>query len=134
MVGLLGDAQLEMGPRSKKARFGFTQAEHNKDYFISVANSLSNICSGKYREHSYLDKRTNKTYKSLSFWSKALPSLNEFYSNFYNGKVKIVPSDLSLLTPLALAHLVSQDGSRGTAKGLYICTDGFTHADVKLNI
>jgi len=46
-------------------------------------------------------------------------------------KVKIVPLDLSLLTPLALAHWVMQDGSRGTSKGLYLCTDSFTHDDVK---
>lgn len=37
----------------------------------------------------------------------------EFYTKFYDGKVKIVPSDLSLLTPLALAHLIMQDGARG---------------------
>lgn len=24
-----------------------------------------------------------------------------------------------------------QDGSRGTSKGLYLCTDSFTHSDVK---
>jgi LAGLIDADG DNA endonuclease family len=24
-----------------------------------------------------------------------------------------------------------QDGSRGTSKGLYLCTDSFTHEDVK---
>lgn len=142
---LLGDGQLEMSPRSINARFGFTQAEFKRDYFISVANSLSSICSTKYREYSYLDKRTNKTYKSLNFWSKALPILTEFYFNFYNtssqvqnlesgarsGKVKIVPKDLSLLTPIALAEWISQDGSRGSSKGLYLCTDSFTHADVK---
>jgi hypothetical protein len=62
----------------------------------------------------------------------------EFYTKFYDGKVKIVPSDLSLLTPLALAHLIMQDGARGPtckarggAKGLYICTDAFSHDDVK---
>ena len=57
--------------------------------------------------------------------------LNEFYFTFYEGRVKIVPLDLSLLTPLALAHWVMQDGSRGTSKGLYLCTDSFTHDDVK---
>ena len=57
--------------------------------------------------------------------------LNEFYTKFYDGKVKKVPSDLSLLTPLALAHLIMQDGSRGSSNGLYICTDSFTRADVK---
>ena len=30
--------------------------------------------------------------------------LNEFYFSFYKDKVKIVPADLSLLTPLALSH------------------------------
>jgi len=64
---LLGDGKLEMPPRGVNARFGFTQAESQKDYFMSVLNSLSSICSGKYREYSYLDKRTGKTYKSLNF-------------------------------------------------------------------
>ena len=128
---LLGDGTLEMSPRSVNARLGFTQAESQKDYFLSVAHSLSGLCSSKYREISYLDKRTGKTYKSLNFWSKALPMLNEFYFNFYVGKNKRVPSDLSLLTPLALAHWIMQDGSRGTSKGLYICTDSFTYDDIK---
>lgn len=128
---LLGDGKLEMPPRGVNARFGFTQSEFQKDYFISVCNSLSNICSGKYRESSYLDKRTGKTYKSLSFWSRSLSMLNEFYHNFYVDRVKIVPKDLSLLTPIALAHWVMQDGSRGTSKGLYLCTDSFSYADVQ---
>ena len=102
-----------------------------KDYFVSVFDSLSILGLGNYRESSYIDKRTNKTYKNLNFWSKALPLLNEFYTKFYDSKVKIVPSDLSLLTPLALAHLVMQDGARGSSKGLYICTDAFSHKDVK---
>ena len=35
------------------------------------------------------------------------------------------------MTPLALAHWLMQDGSRGTSKGLYICTDGFMLEDIK---
>lgn len=72
---LLGDGKLEMAPSGVNSRFGFTQSEYQKDYFISVCNSLSNICGGgsslqgsrKYREYSYLDKRTGKTYKSINF-------------------------------------------------------------------
>lgn len=60
-----------MSPRSVNARFGFTHAK--KDYFISVFDSLSSLGSGNYRENSYIDKRTNKTYKNLNFWSKSLP-------------------------------------------------------------
>ena len=121
---------MEKAARGVNARFGFTQAEYHRDYFISLLNSLSGICSGKYTESSYRDIRTGKIYKSTSFWSKALPMLNEFYQKFYVDKVKIVPLDLSLLTPLAFAHWVMQDGSLGTSKGLYLCTDSFTHKDV----
>jgi len=128
---LLGDGKLELPPRGTNARFGFTQSEGHKDYFLSVCNSLSSICSGKFREHTYVDKRTGKSYKSLNFWSRALPMLTEFYSLFYLNKVKRVPEDLSLLTPLALAHLIMQDGSRGTCRGLYICTDSFILTDVQ---
>jgi hypothetical protein len=54
---LLGDGRLEMPPRGINARFGFTQSEAQKDYFIFVNSLLS----------SYVDKRTGKTYKSLNF-------------------------------------------------------------------
>ncbi len=64
---ILGDGKLELPPRGINARFGFTQSEGHKDYFLSVCNALSMICSTKYRESSYVDKRTGKTYKSLSF-------------------------------------------------------------------
>lgn len=128
---LLGDGKLEMPPRGVNARLGFTQSEYNKEYFISVCDSLSKISSGKYRESFYLDKRTGKTYRSLSFWSRSLPLLNEFYYNFYVDKVKRVPQDLSLLTPLALAHWLMQDGARGTSKGLSLCTDSFIYTDVE---
>lgn len=64
---LLGDGQLELPPRGINARFGFTQSEGHKDYFISVCNALFMICSTKYREYAYVDKRTLKTYISLSF-------------------------------------------------------------------
>jgi hypothetical protein len=64
---LLGDAQLELPPRGLNARFGFTQSLAKKDYFLSVFFFLSEISSGKYREVSYLDKRTNKTYTNLNF-------------------------------------------------------------------
>jgi len=43
--------------------------------------------------------------------------------------VKVVPTDLSLLTALALAHMIMQDGSLSTSGGLYLCTDGFTPED-----
>ena len=64
---LLGDGSLELPPRGLNARFGFIQSESKRDYFLSVLNSLSPISSGKFRESSHLDKRTNKTYTNLNF-------------------------------------------------------------------
>ena len=127
---LLGDGKLELPPRGVNARFGFTQNEGQKDYFIFVCNSLSMLCSAKYREIEYIDKRTGKTYKSLNFWTKALPMLTEFYHLWYSNKVKQVPTDLSLLTPLALAHWVAQRGL-WQGKSLYLCTDGFDLLDIQ---
>ena len=128
---ILGDGKLEMAPKAVNARFGFIQSEDKKEYFLFVLDKLSILCSAKYREYSYFDKRTNKTYKSLNFWTKSLPILTELYNIFYFNNVKVVPKDLSLLSPVAFAHWIAQDGSRGTSRGLYICTDSFTKEDVK---
>jgi hypothetical protein len=38
--------------------------------------------------------------------------------------------DLSLLTPLAFAHWIMQDGSFSSG-GLILCTDSFSNADVQ---
>lgn len=136
---LLGDAKLELPPRGLNARFGFTQSLDKKDYFLKVLNSLGELCSGKYREYSYLDKRTGKTYTSFNFWTRALPVLNEYYLNFYSpvepslgrgNKIKVVPQDLSLLTPIAIAHWTMQRGIPYNGS-LYICTKGFNLGDVK---
>lgn len=83
------------------------------------------FCSSYYRTYTYKDPRTKKEYKNLNFWTKYLPIFTEFYNLFYSKKIKIVPQDLSLLTPLALAHWITQDGAKATSGGLYVCTDLF---------
>jgi hypothetical protein len=80
---------------------------------------------------SDLDQRTGRIYTNLNFWTKALPELNEFYFNFYSGKEKRIPLDLSLLTPLAIAHWVMQDGFKVISGGLYLCTDVYSYIDIK---
>ena len=47
-------------------RYAQSQTD-KKDYFLSLLNSLAEICSGKYRENFYLDQRTGKTYTNLNF-------------------------------------------------------------------
>jgi hypothetical protein len=64
---LLGDGKLEMAPRALNARFGFTQSEDKKDYFMFIINSLYPLFNVKFRESTYFDKRTNKMYTNLNF-------------------------------------------------------------------
>jgi len=95
-------------PQLQNSILPFRWARNYSTWRVTQHSSLENlklnpwfVCSGKYMETSLNEvKRTGKIYKSISFWSKALPMLNEFYQNFYVDKVKIVPLDLSLLTPL----------------------------------
>jgi hypothetical protein len=62
------------------------------------------------KSRSFLDKRTNKTYSSISFATLTLPCFNHYKSLFYSEKnKKIVPSSAygeinQLLTPRGLAY------------------------------
>lgn len=84
-----------------------------------------------YSTYSYSNKRTGNTYISLRVWTRALPLFTEFYYLFYINKVKSIPDNLSLLTPLALAHWIMQDGAKGSSRGLFICTDLYTPEETK---
>lgn len=128
---LLGDGKLELLPRAKNARFGFIQSFSQEPYFLMVWNILSHLTSSNYKVYDYFDERTGKKYSSLYFKTRALPLFTEFWSMFYVDGKKIVPADLTLFTPLALAHLLMQDGSFGTSGGIYICTDAFTPEDTQ---
>jgi hypothetical protein len=64
---LLGDAKLELPNRGVNARFGFIQSQKYQDYFIQFYFIFETFCSSPYRTYNYLDPRTKKEYKSLSF-------------------------------------------------------------------
>lgn len=131
---LLGDAKLELPPRGINARFGFTQSVKHSEYFYSFYNIFNNLSfcgAAGPRTYSYEDERTGNIYISLSFVTLAFPIFTDFFNAFYQGPIKIVPFNLiELLSPLALAHWIMQDGSLGTAGGLYLCTDAFNPEDV----
>jgi hypothetical protein len=98
----LGDGNFELPRRGINARFNFTQSLKFQDYFLHLYSIFTQASlTNKYRTYAYLDKRTGKVYTSLSFKTLARPILTEFYVMFYLNNVKIVPLNLSLLTPLA---------------------------------
>ena len=129
---LLGDGSLEKLLKSKNARFKFSQTIKARDYFLQLYSIFKPFFTLNYSfaNYSYLDKRTDNTYTTLSFTTRALPLFTEFYSQFYSNTIKQVPESLVLLTPLALAHWIMQDGSfHKNSKGISLCTDNFKPSD-----
>jgi len=108
MIGLLlGDGHIQS--RNGNSRFIYAQSslrEHHLNYFNHVYSMFKPFLSKEFeaKSRSFIDKRTNKTYSSISFTTFTLPCFNHYRNLFYNNK-KIVPSNINqLLTPRALAY------------------------------
>jgi hypothetical protein len=118
---LLGDGYL--------TRNGSLQVEHCLDqaaYTFWLYQMLQPIAGRSPTLVERYDRRTDKTYRSVRFYTKTV--LKSFRGLFYCGRQKVVPSGLKeLLDPLALAVWFMDDGGRGarTPKGLVINTSGF---------
>ena len=70
---LLGDGYLEMAPRAKNARFVFSQSPKYEEYFMALYLMFFDYCSNTFQKYEHLDCRTNKTYITYSFKTRALP-------------------------------------------------------------
>jgi len=119
---LLGDAYLYPN--------GTLQIEHCLDhaaYTIWKYERLQCIAGRQPTIVERYDRRTNKTYRSMRFYTKAV--LKELRSSFYRDRKKIIPSNLGdLLDPGAVAVWFMDDGGRGarTPKGLVFNTSCFS--------
>ena len=107
--GLLGDANLTLQHKNAWGKIEHSKAQelyvlHKKEKLFNLTNNV------KYLER--FDKRTFKIYYSCKFELLSNPALNEFYHLFYKDKIKIIPDDLSLLTPLAIAIWYMDDGTK----------------------
>lgn len=123
IVGLLlGDAYLY--------RNGTLQIEHclnHAEYTFWKYERLKSIAGKQPTMVERYDLRTQKTYRSMRFYTKAV--LKDFRISFYSGRKKIIPSKIGeLLDPLALAVWFMDDGGRGarTPRGLVFSTSCFS--------
>lgn len=110
------------------ARLGFSQSESNSMYVWYVFTILSPYCFSYpvYRVRKY----QGKLLYTLQFFTRALSGFTELHSLFYPKGVKLIPKDIySLLTPVALAHLIMGDGA-ARKHGLILCTDSYTIFDI----
>ena len=76
------------------------------------------------------DKRTEKTYNRLRFFTKTSLIFNEFYFLFYDPvtKKKKVPINIcDFLTARSLAYWICDDGQyvkkNGITQGIVLCTE-----------
>jgi hypothetical protein len=104
---LLGDAHIVRRSSTSNSRLVFAQtAVLHKEYFNYVLNMFLPFCADNYTPQSVInrDKRTNKSYSSISFTTMQLPCFNEYREMFYALNVKKVPENIyELLTPRGLA-------------------------------
>ena len=133
---LLGDGHIQKRSINGNSRFIYGQSSlrlHHLNYFNHIFNLFKSFLSKDFilKDRKFLDKRTNKSYSSVSFATLSLPCFNYYRSIFYNSdNVKVVPMNIeSLLTPRGLAYWIMDDGSLQN-KGLHLNTYGFTHEGI----
>ena len=130
MVGLiLSDAWVIFdSTRSKNALLGFKQSLSHFSYLWFLFNLLSHYCAS----YPILVTGIRKGIKTfgLQFKTRSMPCITELYYLFYLNKVKIIPDNIyDLLTPIALAHWIMEDGVSYKGKGLGLATDSYTIQD-----
>ena len=127
---LLSDGWLTLSKGSKNPRLGFKQSLNKSSYMWDVFSVLSPFCQSLPK--FLVNKRNNKVYFGLNFFTRSLPCFNEYYSLFYKDNKKIIPcfEDIYyLLTPVALAHWIMGDGQKREL-GLVLCTDSYDITEV----
>lgn len=129
IIGILlsdGWVQRKIGWNS---RIGFKQSMKNFEFFWNVYTHLS-LLSSNYPSLSNNIKR-GKLFFSISFHTRQLICLNEFYCLFYNDiKIKSIKPELyHYLDYISLAYWIMGDGSKRN-KGITLCTDSFSYKEV----
>jgi hypothetical protein len=127
---LLGDGHLQC--RNGNSRFIYGQSslrKHHLNYFNHIFDLFKPFISKDFvpKSRTFINKRTNISYKSISFATLTLPCFNYYRNLFYNkDNKKIVPLNINqFLTPRGLAYWIMDDGSLQN-KGLHLSTYGFT--------
>lgn len=133
---LLGDLNVRKKSISHNAHLYFVQGLIHEGYILHLYELFKDFCysATKYSDPKP-DRRTGKIYSSVYFYTYSLPCFNKYHELFYVNGVKKIPLNIGdLLTPLALAYSIMDDGSLHKDNGLYLCTNAFTLEEVELLI
>lgn len=129
---LLGDMNIGK-PRKQHptCRLALVHSIKQKELFMKKVEILGDFM-GEYKEYSYLDNRTNKTYLTIRGNSKSHKIFNHIYNKLYINNTKTITQEyLDMIDhPIALAYWFMDDGSNSGT----IATNGFTINEVELLI
>jgi hypothetical protein len=125
---LLGDGCL-----AKHGRFPRLHVKHK-----SAHRALAELKYEVFRDltsmalHEFDQKLAKKLYPCVQFATRTSAALSEWHARFYQSGKKIVPKDIaSLLTPLALAVWLMDDGASDYA-GVTFQTHSFRDSEVEV--
>jgi hypothetical protein len=135
---ILGDAHMRKFNISEgakgNARVRFLQSKSQSDFIYHLYDLFKDYCASPPKENFSVIKESGNTRYNISFATRNLPCFNDFYSLFYNNRVKVVPQNIEdFLSPVVLAYWIMGDGS-WTGYGLKLHTNNFTKDEVNLLI
>ena len=112
---ILGDSYI-----TKSGCLQIEQSAKQKEYVYWKYEQLKSIVSGKPKKVTRYDKRTQRTYSSYRFYTRAL--FKQLRKEFYSIEKKSIPLTIQnyLKAPVTLAVWYMDDGGRGanTEKGV----------------
>ena len=100
---LLGDGHIQRRSLKGNSRFIYGQSslrEHHLNYFNHIFDLFKPFISKDFvpKSRTFIDKKTNISYKSISFATLTLPCFNYYRNLFYNSNnIKIVPLNIQFL-------------------------------------
>ena len=137
LVGiLLGDASFQTDTKGEKYRLRVSQSEGRKEYLFHLYDLFQNLCTSPPVRYEFMDPRNPlKKYFRWSFATTQQSCFRFYGKQFYNGKVKKVPTLIhKWLQPRSIAYWYMDDGAhkwKGKSLAVRFCTDNFTKSDVK---
>lgn len=133
LVGIiLTDGYIEKNDKKKEtkfiinSRFGFKQSLKHVEYVLYVFNRICHYCPSVPKFIRTKGANGN-IYYGIELKTRSLPCFTLLRNHFYNGRIKIIPSDLyDLLNYEGIAHMIMSDGSFVKGGGIIINLQSFT--------
>lgn len=135
LVGIiLTDGYIEKKSKNKNketkfivnSRFGLKQSLKHVEYVLSVFNRINHYCTSVPKFIKTKSANGN-IYYGVELKTRSLPCFTLLKNHFYNGRIKIIPSDLyDLLNYESIAHMIMSDGSFMKGGGIIIHLQAFT--------